>query len=116
MRIRDIQADVHALAREKGWWTDPETGAEVDAEKRIPEAIALVHSELSEALEEYRRGTLATYYAATGKPEGFAVELADAVIRILDLSGALGLDLEAAIAEKHAFNRTRPYRHGGRRA
>jgi hypothetical protein len=50
------------------------------------------------------------------KPEGFVVELADAVIRIADLCGALGLDLAAAIELKHAFNVSRPFRHGGKNA
>lgn len=46
------------------------------------------------------------------KPEGFMIELADVVIRIADLAYLVGGDLEAAIAEKHEYNRTRPYKHG----
>lgn len=49
-----------------------------------------------------------------GKPEGIAVELADAVIRIADLCGALGIDLEEVIAKKMGYNESRPYRHGKR--
>lgn len=74
-------------------------------------AIALIHSELSEALEEHREGKNA-YYVENGKPEGYAVELADAVIRIADLCGALGIDLEEVIAKKMGYNESRPYRHG----
>ena len=48
------------------------------------------------------------------KPEGVAVELADAVIRIADLCGHLGIDLEAAIALKMDYNETRPFKHGKR--
>lgn len=48
------------------------------------------------------------------KPEGVAVELADAVIRIADLCGHLGIDLEAAIDLKMAYNETRPFKHGKR--
>lgn len=48
------------------------------------------------------------------KPEGVAVELADAVIRIADLCGHLGIDLDAVIAEKMAYNAGRPYKHGKR--
>ena len=48
------------------------------------------------------------------KPEGVAVELADAVIRIADLCGHLGIDLDAVIAEKMAYNADRPYKHGKR--
>ena len=48
------------------------------------------------------------------KPEGVAVELADAVIRIADLCGYLGIDLDAVISEKMAYNETRPFKHGKR--
>lgn len=76
------------------------------------EAIALIHSELSEALEEDRKGAPMVYYAANGKPEGVAVELADAVIRICDLCGYLKIDLEKVIAEKMEYNAGRPHLHG----
>ena len=48
------------------------------------------------------------------KPEGFASELADVVIRVADVCGRLGLDLEAAVVEKMTYNATRPRRHGGK--
>ena len=107
----------------------------------ITEKLDLIHSEISEALEELRKGhdPLKTYYSQTSKtglgeahlyfdeqvfekvhgvdtptlkPEGFLVELADAVIRIGDLVFLLGGDLQAAVNEKHDYNRTRPYKHG----
>ena len=106
----------HALSVEKGWWSDPKTGEPVEAKARIPEAIALIHSELSEALEEYRYDRLDVFVTAVGKPEGLPVELADTVIRIFDLCGALGIDLEEAMRMKHEYNKTRPYRHGGKKA
>lgn len=112
--IAEWQREIHQLAVEKGWWSDLETGRRVDARARIPEALLMVHSELSEAVEEYRRGTLGEYEGEGGKPEGFSIELADAVIRLFDLCGALGIDLEDAIERKHAYNRTRQYRHGGK--
>ena len=52
--------------------------------------------------------------ARSKKPEGVAVELADAVIRIADLCGYLGIDLDAVIEEKMAYNAGRPYKHGKR--
>jgi NTP pyrophosphatase (non-canonical NTP hydrolase) len=82
----------------------------------VPTMLALIHSEISEALEEVRKPNqpidLIYYRPSDGKPEGFVIELADAIIRIADLAGVFGLDLEAAIAEKEAFNATRPRRHG----
>ena len=86
-----------------------------EANTKPAEYIALIHSELSECLEEFRSGHEATeiyYREEDGKPEGAAIELADAVIRCFDMAYVFGIDLEAAIKEKHEFNKTRPYMHG----
>ena len=75
-----------------------------------------MHSELSEALEEYRsHGEKKLYKGPDGKPEGFIFELADTIIRIADLSGQLDLNLEKALQIKMEFNQTRPYRHGNKK-
>jgi NTP pyrophosphatase (non-canonical NTP hydrolase) len=61
-----------------------------------------------------KHGTLAYYTKdAQGldKPEGLAIELADVLLRIANLCGALSLDLEEAVKEKHIYNLTRPWRH-----
>ncbi len=103
--IGALVQESYGTAKEKGWHEESRPFGEI---------IALIHSELSEALEEYRAGRGNHYIHESGKPEGIAVELADAVIRIADAAGELGLDLPAAILAKLKYNRTRPYRHGGK--
>ena len=79
----------------------------------------LIVSEASEALEELRRAhkdIAETFYYASEpkKPEGFPSELADIVIRVFDLCGHLGIDIEEVIKKKMEYNATRPYKHGGK--
>ena len=124
VNINEIQKEIHKNAKEHGWW---------DEERTFGDIIALCHSELSEALEEYRDGNKIRpgepapmiYYSGGGyvatsttltckKPEGIAVELADCIIRILDYCGHAGIDIAEAISIKHEYNKTRPYKHGGK--
>ena len=74
----------------------------------------LIVSELAEAVEELRDGHTPTevYFQLDGKPEGFPVELADAVIRSYDLAEMVGVDLDSLIEEKLNFNKQRGYKHG----
>ena len=72
------------------------------------ERLMLIVSECSEALEEMRKpGEL--------NKDAFGAELADIVIRTLDLAQSMGIDIETAVVEKHAKNRLRPVRHGGKK-
>lgn len=100
--INSAARSVHRLASEKGWWDD---------ERPISQCLALVHSEVSECLEELREGNDACYYDDEGKPSGWLIELADVVIRVMDLAGECGLDLGEAISMKHEYNKTRPHKH-----
>lgn len=78
------------------------------------EKIALIHSEASEALEEYRNGQPLTAIRMDerGKPEGFGVELADILIRVFDLAGRNGINMAECLKMKMAYNATRPAKHG----
>lgn len=103
--LNDLTRAIHRNAVDHGWW---------DKERNFAEVVALIHSEISEALEEFRDGKPPVYHAENGKPEGLAVELADAIIRILDYCGHAGIDMDAILREKHEYNKSRPYRHGGK--
>lgn len=121
-----LQRAIHQNAVAHGFWEDADNA-------NLPTKLMLIVSELSEALEEFRHGEMDVYYtippmvfgdesktyisptSPNAKPEGFGIELADALIRILDLAGFLGLDMGALVELKMAYNETRPYKHGGRR-
>lgn len=175
INLNELAKEVHENAVAHGWW---------ETERDFGELIALIHSEVSEVLEEYRNGheLTETYYSENGKPEGIPSEMADIIIRVLDICGKYdlaidedvfeiatktvknnlrlldekiksfgdliaqihqgitglyenglysesatdiigcilviafykGIDIEKAILEKHEFNKTRPYKHGGK--
>ncbi len=86
--------ECHRIAKVKGWW---------EKERNDGELIALMHSELSEALEAMRNHD---------KKEDIAEELADCCIRIFDYCGAKNIDLEKTLLKKIEYNKARPYRHG----
>jgi NTP pyrophosphatase (non-canonical NTP hydrolase) len=114
MTLKELQKQVHETALGAGWY-DGELGEK--SELRIASMLCLVHSEVSEALEDLRENHMKLEGDASSgylKPVGFPSELADAIIRILDMAEWLGIDLEEAILAKDMYNRKRSYRHGGK--
>lgn len=87
------------LARHGGWWDDV-----AEPWDKAPEKLLLIHSEVSEACEAHRKNLVDDKLPHR---HGVEVELADAVIRIFDLAGALDMDVVGAMQEKLIFNQTR---------
>ena len=132
MNMNEWAREIHENAVNHGWW---------ETDRELPEILMLIVSELSEALEEYRAGRPMAWHECSAedgdladyecekvkecaymgacpykerKPEGIAVEVIDALIRILDWCGKEGIDVEALVKEKHEYNKIRPYKHGKR--
>lgn len=116
--IKNLAEDINENAKQKGFWENP----------NIAEKLMLIVSELGEALEADRKNKLCNIdidgvvgwtndedfqkHFAENVKDTFEDEIADAFIRILDLSTFLNFDLMKHVIAKHRFNKTRPYKHG----
>ncbi len=110
MNLNELAKQV--FENNKKWWTDINTGEPIERNKG--ELLALIHSEISEALEGERKNLMDDKLPHRKMAE---VELADAMIRILDYVGGFGYDIQGALEEKLEYNKTRKdHSHEARRS
>lgn len=100
---------------DKGWRDNYRQRSPRELAEFVAAQLMLIVSEAAEAVEDVRNNLFAPCTnAQTGKPEGLPSELADIVIRTLDLADMLGIDMTRALEEKHSYNLGRAHRHGGK--
>ena len=109
--LNDLAFEVYQRNKEKGFW---------DKERNVGELLMLVTSELGEAMEAHRKGRVANLQDFERKKmdfeeaikDTFEDEISDAIIRLFDLAGGFGIDIEKHVAYKLAYNQTRERLHG----
>lgn len=104
--LAHAQNYVHEVNVNNGWF---------DTGRTFGDDISLLHSEVSEMLEEFRNGVFVTEHDPNGKPIGVPSEAADVLIRLLDTCHRYGIDLAGEFIIKMNFNATRGYRHGNKK-
>lgn len=121
----DMQTEIRAVNEANGWYEES---------RPFGDDVALLHSEVAEMYEAFRQWgledatkTTITHYRRgddggdivepleNPKPEGVGSEAADVLIRLLDTCDRYGIDLQQEYNRKLAYNKTRGYKHGGKR-
>jgi hypothetical protein len=104
--LNDLAKEIWDICEEKGWNQDLILG----------NMVANLHTEISEAWEHIRAGNDPgdMWYDDNCKPDGFGIELADEIIRILHIAKMYNLNMDKLVKIKMDFNKTRPYRHGNK--
>jgi NTP pyrophosphatase (non-canonical NTP hydrolase) len=112
--LNDLAKEIYETSKSKGFWSIDQ----VSEFSIVPIKLALIGDEVSEALrvhrDEYVDSPQEMNNMTMDQEQDFVEELADIVIRVLDLAGGLGLDIEQSIDAKVKKNKDRPYRHGKR--
>lgn len=102
--LTEIANAVHADNVRAGWWTDIATGEDLHGKRNVPEMLCLIHSEISEAMEGYRKSLKDDKLPQFDMID---VELVDAMIRIFDLLGSRRVNVGEIFEAKRAYNRNR---------
>lgn len=87
-----------------GWWTDIKTGESLVGKRNIGELLCLAHSEISEAMEGWRKDLMDDKLPDR---KMFEVEIGDCIIRLMDICGSMGLDIGGSLVEKIVYNKHR---------
>ena len=101
--LNNLANEIRQINAANGW--NVTIGGDWSQTYKVPGILALIHSEVSEALKAFRENDLVN----------FGEELADILIRVLDCARGLGIDIDEAVRGKLEKNRQRGYRHGGKR-